>query len=70
MRKCRGSERRKFFLAFSVFIEPGHEFKSGQLTNRPLLKNEQNPAILIGFCLFLGLCCGFESLKLRKVAKP
>jgi hypothetical protein len=24
---------------------------------------------LIGFCLFLGLCYGFESLKLRKVAK-
>jgi hypothetical protein len=26
-------------------------------------------AILIGFCLILGLCYGFESLKLRKVAK-
>jgi hypothetical protein len=48
----------------------------------PYQKNEQNPskscdfewisrfcATLIGFCLFLGLFYGFESLKLRKVAK-
>jgi len=33
------------------------------------IKNEQNPAILIGFYLFLGLCYGFEPLKLRNVAK-
>jgi hypothetical protein len=56
---------------------------TNRVKNLPFSKNEQNPskscdferisrfcAILIGFCLFLGLCYGFESLKLRKAQKP
>jgi len=39
------------------------------LQNPPILNRFHDFVILIGFCLFLGLCYGFESLKLRNVTK-
>jgi len=82
---CEGKEWKN--LAFLVFIESGHGYKSGHLIKKLTCIEKmdnilQNPlkscdferisrfyVILIGFCLFIGFCCWFESLKLSKVTK-
>jgi len=59
LRKCWGSERMKI-LAFWVFIEPDHWFKSGQFTNQVKklthIKNEQNPSKSCDFERISRLC--------------